>query len=249
MKYFFKCLLFIITYGCFINYGLSQTGSLNKVSIPQIGITIPPLKVLIESAINHNAMVRYRTEEIEVKQTDLKSEKYYWTRNFGIRGDGGYGNFNNNSISISDNTPNLIASSTTQLNYSVGLYFKFPLFDALNRKNQIQKGKIEVSQARSLAEAQKDEIRQLVIKQYEELVLKQKLLNIGSQNLGNAKVNMEMVEKEFRNGVISIYEYVRLSDLTSRIESNYENAKSDFLLAKKLLENLVGFSITNYQSN
>ena len=84
MKYFFKCLLFIITYGCFINYGLSQTGSLNKVSIPQIGITIPPLKVLIESAINHNAMVRYRTEEIEVKQTDLKSEKYYWTRNFGI---------------------------------------------------------------------------------------------------------------------------------------------------------------------
>ena len=119
----------------------------------------------------------------------------------------------------------------------------------MNRKNQIQKGKIEVSQARSLAEAQKDEIRQLVIKQYEELVLKQKLLNIGSQNLGNAKVNMEMVEKEFRNGVISIYEYVRLSDLTSRIESNYENAKSDFLLAKKLLENLVGFSITNYQSN
>jgi len=106
-----------------------------------------------------------------------------------------------------------------------------------------------MEQAKSLAEAQKDEVRELVIKQYQELTLKQKLLAINSQNLGNAKVNMEMVEKEFRSGVVSIYEYVRLSDMTSRIETDYENAKSDFLLAKKLMENLVGFSITKYYSN
>ena len=88
-----------------------------------------------------------------------------------------------------------------------------------------------------------------MIKRYEELKRNEKLLTITSQNLGNAKVNMEMVEKEFRSGVISIYEYVRLSDMTARIESDYENAKSEFLLTKKLMENLVGFTLNVNGSN
>lgn len=245
----FKYLLVLFINGCLCNFGLSQNPSLNETSLLRNGINIPPLQVLIDSTISNNAMVRYSREEISAKQSDLTSEKKDWTRNFGIQGEGTYGNYNNNSLRLADNTTNLTASSTTQLNYTAGVYFKLPLFDVLNRKNQMQREKIEISQARNLAEAQIDEIRQIVIKQYEDLVLKQKLLDIQSKNLGNAKVNMEMVEKEFRSGVISIYEYVRLSDLTSRIESDYENAKSNFLLSKKLMENLVGFSLTTYRSN
>lgn len=245
----FKYLLVLFINGCLCNFGFSQTPSINEISLLRNGINIPPLQVLIDSTISNNAMVRYSREEISVKQSDLTSEKKDWTRNFGIQGEGTYGNYNNNSLRLADNTTNLTSSSTTQLNYTAGLYFKLPLYDVLNRKNKMQRKKIEVSQARNLAEVQKDEIRQIVIMQYEDLVLKQKLLNIQSQNLGNAKVNIEMVEKEFRNGVISIYEYVRLSDLASRIESDYENAKSNFLLSKKLMENLVGFSLTTYRSN
>ena len=230
-------------------HGMAQNSSTIETPAQRTGISIPPLNVLIDSAINHNSMLRYRRQTIDVKEADLKSEKLDWTRNFGIQADGRYGNFNNNSITAVEGTSTLLASSTTQFNYGVGLYLKLPVFDVINRKNQVKKGKIEMEQAKSLAEAQKDEVRELVIKQYQELTLKQKLLIINSQNLGNAKVNMEMVEKEFRSGVVSIYEYVRLSDLTARIETDYENSKSDFLLAKKLMENLVGFSITKYYSN
>ena len=249
MTTLFKYFLPILLTGFLSNLGMAQNNMVKEIQSQRNGISIPPLQVLIDSAINHNAMVRYRTQTVGVKETDLKSEKLYWTRNFGIQADGRYGNFNNNSISVVEGTSTLLASSTSQLNYGVGIYLKFPVFDAINRKNQVKKGKIEMEQAKSLAEAQKDEVRELVIKQYQELTLKQKLLIINSQNLGNAKVNMEMVEKEFRSGVVSIYEYVRLSDMTARIETDYENAKSDFLLAKKLMENLVGFSITKSHSN
>lgn len=249
MNGIFKYALILFVNGCLCNFGLSQSQSLNEISLLENGISIPPLQVLIDSTINNNAMVRFSREEIIAKQSDLKSDKNDWTKNFGIRGEGTYGNFNNNSLRFADNTTNLTASSTTQLNYTAGLYFKLPLFDVLNRKNQMQRGKVELSQAKILAEAQVDEIRQIVIKQYEDLVVKQKLLGIQAKNLGNAKVNMEMVEKEFSSGVISIYEYVRLSDLTSRIKSDYENAKSNFLLSKKLMENLIGFSLNTYQSN
>jgi len=47
-------------------------------------------------------------------------------------------------------------------------------------------------------------------------LIKQKLLGIKSLNMGSATVNMSMVEKEFRNGVIPIAEYVRLSDMTCK---------------------------------
>ena len=52
-----------------------------------------------------------------------------------------------------------------------------------------------------------------------------------------------MVEKEFKNGVVEIAEYVRISDMTSRIAAEFVKAKSDFFVSKKLLENLVGFEI------
>jgi len=105
-----------------------------------------------------------------------------------------------------------------------------------------------VEEAKRLAESQEAEIRQIVIKQYQDVILKQKLLTIKSLNLGSATVNMEMVEKQFRNGVIPVAEYVRLSDMTSRIQSDYELAKSDFILAKQLLEDTVGFTFANNNS-
>ena len=129
------------------------------------------------------------------------------------------------------------------------MYLKIPLFDAINRKSQVKKAKVELEQAKSLEEAQKDELRQMVIRQYQDIILKQNLLLINSQNIGNARVNMAMVEKEFRNGVIPLAEYVRLSDMNIRIQSDFQTAKSEFLVSKKLLENLVGFTIGKIEQN
>ena len=249
MKPFYKYMLFIMILGSVNTSVWSQNTGVKSMSDDRSLIAIPPLKILIDSAINHNAMVRFRTQDIGVKESDLKSEKKLWTKNFGVQADTRYGNFINNSISVDQGNSTLIASSNSQFNYGLGLYLKLPVFDIINRKTQVKIGKLEVERAKSLAEAQKDELRQDVIKRYEELKRNEKLLTITSQNLGNAKVNMEMVEKEFRSGVISIYEYVRLSDMTARIESDYENAKSEFLLTKKLMENLVGFTLNVNGSN
>jgi hypothetical protein len=54
---------------------------------------------------------------------------------------------------------------------------------------------------------------------------------------------MEMVEKEFKNGLIAISEYVRISDMTSRITAEFAEAKSNFLVSKQLLENITGVEI------
>ncbi|UCE92828.1 MAG: TolC family protein [Flavobacteriaceae bacterium] len=206
-------------------------------------LLIPELNVLIDSALANNGMRNYRILEIEAKSSNLKSKRRAWTRNFGIQADTRYGTFDNFSSNISGPNTTTLSSYTKQLNYGIGLYLKIPLFDFLNRKAEIKQANAELAQAESLVKSQDDEIKEMVIRYYEDLILKQNLLELEAINLGSARVNMEMVEKEFRNGLIPIYEYVRVSDITSRVAAQYEKSKSEFLVSKKLLENLAGISI------
>ena len=67
-----------------------------------------------------------------------------------------------------------------------------------------------MGQAQSMTEVQRDETRQLVIRQYNDLILKQRLLRIKSKYPEALRINMQMVEKEFTNGIISVTEYVPL---------------------------------------
>ena len=204
----------------------------------------PPLSVMIDSALATNAMVRFREEGIIGKQCNLKSYQNYWTRNIGVQADIRYGTFDNFSTNTSEGqSPAVLATRSSQTNYGVGAYIKFPLQDLVNRKNQVRMAQSELDQAHSMAEAQRDEVTQLVIKQYNDVLLKQKLQKIRSKNLSTARVNMEMVEKEFQNGVVSVTEYARISDIVARNESDFEIASTDYVTAYLILEEMIGFRI------
>jgi outer membrane protein TolC len=214
----------------------SDTSSLNVSEFK-----FPSLEVVIDSVLNRSAMMSFRKNNIGVKESTLASERIYWTRNIGIQADTRYGNLSNFATS-EDGVSNTAALTTAkQFNYSFGFYLKIPIFDVINRKNQIKVAKYEVNAAKDMVEFEKEELRKTVIQLYQDLILKQKLLQIKSKRLGAGKVNLEMVEKEFRKGVIEISEYVIISELVSKMESEYETAMSDFIIAKQLLEDMAGF--------
>jgi outer membrane protein TolC len=123
----------------------------------------------------------------------------------------------------------------------MGVFVKFPLFAGINRKNQIKQAEYEVEAAKNMIEFENEQIRQAVIVLYHDLLLKQKLLLIKSRSLGDATVNMQMVEKEFRNGVVPISEYARIQGIATSMEEEYEVAMSDFIIAKQRLEEMAGF--------
>ena len=206
-------------------------------------LLIPKLEVLIDSALANNGMLGYRKDEIEVKKANLKMKKRNWTRNFGIQGDTRYGTFDNFSSNVSGPNTIQLSSTTVQTNFGVGFYLKIPVFDIYNRRSDIKQAKAEISQAKNMVKFQEDEIKETVIRYYEDLILKQKLLKIRSTNLSDAKVNLEMAQKEYTNGQIPLYEYIRISDITSGIETEFEKSKAALMTAKKLLENLTGVYI------
>lgn len=203
---------------------------------------LPPLETVIDSVIKRSAMVNFRNSHIGVKEATLASERIGWTDNLGVKLDADYGNINNFLTNDDSNSGNSSTLSTTQrFTYSAGFYLKIPLFDGINRKNQIKLAKLEVEEAKSMAEFQKEEIRQKVIVLYQNIILKQKLLQIKSRSFGDAKVNMQMIEKEFRNGIVTLSEYVRITGMTASMEAEYEKAMSEFITTKQLLEDMAGF--------
>jgi outer membrane protein TolC len=205
-------------------------------------ISIPPLSMMIDSAISHNAMLQYFEHGITAKKISLRADSKSWTKNFGIQADVRYGTFDNFSTNTAEGqNPSLIATKTNQTNYGIGAYLKLPLSDFINHKSLIQLAKAEVNQAESMAEVQRDEIRQIVIKQYNDLILKLSLLQIKAKNLETSRVNLVMAEKEFQNGIIPLGTYAGISQTAGNSEINFEEAKVEFKTAYMILEEIVGF--------
>jgi len=232
-----------------LNFAEAQTVENNDTTLTGSEFNFPPLKVVLDSVLKRSAMIKFRKNHIAVKESTLASERIYWTRNIGVQADGRYGTLNNFSNSEDGVSNTAYSTLSTQYNYSVGFYIKFPVFDMLNRKNQLQLAKFEIDEAKNMTEFQEEEIRQATIKLYQDLILKQKILKIKSESLSNGKVNFQMVEKEFRNGLVPIAEYVRISSMNSNMETDYELAKSDYLVAKQILEDMAGFVFNVTPSN
>jgi outer membrane protein TolC len=243
IKYFFPLLLLLLLWFGSSRLAYAQTGNEFDPMKDDIGNNIPSLAVLIDSAISNNPYIQFRDLQIIVNTCKLKSSQVDWTKNIGFQSDLRYGNFYSYSTNSSGGIePPAIASSHNDTKYGVALYVSLPFYTLVNRKNQIKIAKTEIDQAKSMAEVQRNEVRQLVIRQYNELVLKQNLLRIKSRYLETSRINMQMVEKEFSNGVLSVSEYARISETVSRTETDYENSRMDFLTAYMILEEIVGMN-------
>ena len=244
MKFFRLCLLALNITGFFLTAGFAQSsGPFNPLK-DDIAGKIPPLEDLIDSSIAHNPYIQFRDLQLIINNCKLKANRVEWTRNIGVQADLRYGNFYNYSANSSGGVePPAIATNRNETKYGGAVYLNLPFYTLANRKNQIRLAKAEIEQAQSMAEVQRNEQRQLVIKQYNDLILKQRLLRIKAKYLETARINMQMVEKEFSNGLISVTEYARISETVSRTESDYESSRMDFLTAYMILEEIVGMKL------
>lgn len=240
MKYFQPILLMTLLSLLFRPSGIAQSSAHPETQNDQVSEKIPPLSVLIDSAILNNPNIRFRDMDLIVARCKLKENHNLLWKDIGFQADVRHGTFDSYTSDITGGIGPAIGSSHVETRYGYSAYIKIPLFDLINRPNQNKIARTEIEKAESLATAQRNEIRQLVILQYNDLILKQRLFNIKLKNLETVKINMQMVEKEFLNGVIPITEYARISGSVSDSETDYEKARMDFLTAYMILEEIVG---------
>jgi len=181
--------------------GFAQLSKEPDLLNDNIELMLPPLEVIIDSAIAKNPYVKFRDLQVTVNQDKLKSIRADWTRDIGLQTDIRYGTFDNFATNVvQGQNPALSSTSNTQTNYGVGGYIRIPIYDFLNRKNQIKQGKAEIEQAKSYVLVQRNELRQLVILKYNEVITKQRLLKIKTKYVETSRIHMQMIEKEFISG-------------------------------------------------
>ena len=143
-------------------------------------------------------------------------------------------------LSLNPNTGGSTINSQVQTRFGTGVYFRLPLYDAINRKNEVRIAEIELDEAKFVKEQKILELRQLVIAQYNTVVLKERLLRILSNNEQSTSLQVKMIEKQFTNGNATIEELARLTEIYNNSIINNETAKVELTVAYLILQELVG---------
>jgi outer membrane protein TolC len=210
---------------------------------------VPPISALLDSAFSHDPGLKFARLQIQIDKGALHTNQAQWAQDVGLQANAGYGTFDylyNNSVG---GTTQLQTTTLKQneTQYGIGGFVRLPLYDLVNRRNSIKTAKAVIEQAETLTETRKNEIRELVIKQYNDMVVKQRLLRIKSQYLETSRINTQMAEKGFVKGSISLDDYARVSQIGTSTESDYETARMDFINSYMIMEVMTGmnFNITN----
>ncbi|MDO9512329.1 MAG: TolC family protein [Bacteroidales bacterium] len=208
---------------------------------------IPPLEALIDSAIANSPYLKFRDAQIVINHYKYLNDRSQLLRDIGFSIEARFGKYDNYSENNTTGVPIYTGSARNEWRYGAGAYIKIPLYDLTNRKTTINLAKKEVEQAINYRNTLAYEIRRDIIVMYNELILKQRLLKIASDNMITAELQMQLAEKQFMSGQLPLGELSRMTDLHARAKMSYEENKIAFLNAYKLLEILVGvtFNLMN----
>jgi outer membrane protein TolC len=216
--------------------------------VDNIADKLPPLQILIDSAVKHSPRVRLSNADISIMKYNLKNAKINWTRNLGFMGElltGNYYQFSTNQSSGA--SPNEFVTDRYESNFFIGIFLKIPISDVIGQKNHANIAKRELEKKILLKEENSIEIRKEVIMVYQELLMRQELLKIKNESQLTTRLQVQMAEIEFKNGSLKISEMARLTDINA--ENLYENRQETFLFYRQylILEELVGmkFNLIN----
>jgi outer membrane protein TolC len=209
---------------------------------------IPNLEALVDSAVANSPYLKFRDAEIEVANYKYLNERSQLLRNIGFSVETRYGMLNNYSENYSGIVSVPVGGTlSNQFQYGAGAYIKIPLYDLTNRKNTNKLAKKEIEQAINHRNELIHEIKRDVIVQYNDLILRQKLLKISSDNMLTSEMQLKMAEKQFMSGSLPLGEMSRMMDINARARMEFEQQKTAFITAYQLLEVTVGlkFNLLN----
>ncbi len=223
-----------------LSFAQTQEISAINVSQEEFRNKIPTLEALIDSTCINSPILKSQQANIDINLLRLKITKNDWVKNINIESSFQYGMFGNILLSPDANDPlaNSVLSTNKQTRYSTGLSVKLPISEILSRKHEIKISEESLEQTRLEKEKLAEELRKLVIIQYNDLMLKHKILLISNNNLQTQNLQLLMNEKEFLNNKVDVGELARIREMQSSSEIEFETAKTAFNTSFQLLQEI-----------
>lgn len=240
----FRILILVIILWLFVaaraqNYSEFIAQSLEQNDIMNL---ILPLQSLIDSAEIHSPMLKIAKSDVTITTLRLKSEKLEWTRNVGFEAGIRYGLFDNLILKEQSGSEVLQGSTSSQTRYNAGIFLKIPASSFIDRSN-VKIAKEEEVQANYRYESSLLSLRQAVIVQYFEVVKIHKGLIIKNESVESYRVQLFRTEQDFINGSVGLVEFTRIKNMYTQALLDFEETKTDYFVAFRLLAEIVGIDI------
>jgi outer membrane protein TolC len=202
---------------------------------------IPPLDVLIDSALINSHRLKYWDKEIKITEYELKSAKRDWAKSLYVTGEVKNGAWTS-LVYVQDEFGNSVGTlgTTNQGRYSIGLGLRLPLLDLYDRGNKIKLNKMRVESKIEKMLEDRQSIRANVINLYNEVIIQQNMLKLDIDNIEFSKLTAEMADKEFQNGKISLADLSRVRDNLARARYRFVDSQTGFINAYVMLQELTG---------
>lgn len=207
-----------------------------------IAYRLPPLAELQAQAIDNSPVFKMLDADVAIGEYKVKEEKRLWMNSMGLESGARYGLFDNLIITQDLGLVESSTATTEQTRYYVGAYVKIPISAIIDNSN-VKTAKAEKDKLRYQREARIQELRQLIIIRYNNVIREHRGMVIKINAVENYRVQRLRAEEDFKNDIINIDEYARLEDMLTKAVLSLEDAKIDFMTAFQILEETVGVKI------
>lgn len=203
---------------------------------------LPGLTTFIDSAIVHSPILKRQDAEILIKDLSRRTVNQEWLKYIGLYATTNYGVFDNFTA---DQSQQMTVNSITTGNafrWSVGVTVNgAPIYDLLNKSTNNKIKRLEYQQEIYQKEDLTIQLRQLVIQQYNNLLLSYKMMKISNENLYSNYTQLLMIEQQFKEGEVSVSDLAGVREMYYKSEMAYESYKTAFFQNYLLMKEICGF--------
>ena len=202
-----------------------------------------PLDQLLSAAQQHSPLLKMEALDAELLHSELKLLKKEWSNYVSLSASFQVGNVQFIDNLSGGNTPDVRTVTRENVFAVTGVTIRLPLSDFITKPERRRHLQLQLEQQRFDEQQKIFELRQLVIRQYNDLQRALRILEIRNRDLNFHILASETAERFFREGDMKLDEYTGAFNKRNEAEVRLEETKLDAQLLYLLLRELVGTEI------
>lgn len=202
-----------------------------------------PLDALLADAETYSPVLQLEQINAELLYSDLRLLKKEWANYFAASASYQVGNVQFIDNLSSGSTPDVRTVTRENVFAVAGISVRVPLSDFLTKNERRRQLELRLDQQRFNLQQKTFELRQLIIRQYNDLQRALRILEIRNRDLRFHTMATETAERYFREGRLELDEYTDTYNKSNEAEIRLTEAQLDAQLLYLLLKELVGTEI------
>lgn len=195
---------------------------------------LPPLPMLIDSAIAHSPQVDYFKARVQAGEFAVSSTKKDWAKSVNV------------SATFNGGTNNLLQESINVVGTNYGARITIPLSLFIGQKDRVNQAAATMESEKARLEETKRMVRIEVIETYNEIFNLQRKLEITNGARQQAIIIMEDAHHKFIENEMGLEDLTRATELKAKYANLFEDQRTEFSNAYFKLQRLVGVPFSKF---